>query len=398
MFHKTFTLTFWATTALLIGIMLISPYDSAAGMDVWTSNGPYGGPVSQVAINPIEPNIMYAAVSSVDSYEGYGKGVFKSTDGGETWSPSSTGLTNLSIITIAIDPKTPSTLYAGTSEAGGPSGLFKSVNGGESWTRLGSNVEEFRWGGGFYCIAIDPKTPTTLYVAKERLFKSTNGGTTWVRNDQVKEGQELWGVRFVAIDPTNTRTLYAIASDRLFQSTDGGNTWRDLSRQEEPDQPPPPRFYGDWRHLSIVIDPKTPKTLYVTTGRYGLYKSTDEGKTWAKKHGGLPELGATGDYRHGVMALALNPKNSSTVYAASLSAGVYKSVDGGETWKQLGLKNASVKSIAIRPDETSNIYAASNGGIFQSTNEGKTWEPRHTGITNLMMNSIVSNPEAPTIL
>jgi len=399
--YKTFfTLAFGATTALLIGITLMTPHDSAAGEDVWTSNGPYGGPVRRVVINPIEPNIMYAAVSSVYSYgyEEYGKGVFKSTDGGETWHPSNTELTNLNIVTIAVDPKTPKTLYAGTSESsGGHPGLFKSINGGESWTRLESTLEEFRW-GRFYCIAIDPDAPATLYVAGERIFRSTDGGATWMRKGQGQAGPELWGTRFIAIDPTNPRTLYAIASERLFQSTDGGDTWRDLSRQERPEQPPPLRFYGDWRHLSIVIDPKMPKTLYVTMGRYGLYKSTDGGETWTQKHGGLPELGATGDYQHGVVALALDPKNPLTVYAASQSAGVYKSVDASDTWKQIGLKNALVQSITVHPDKPSNIYAASNGGIFQSADGGQTWKPKHTGISNLTLNAIVSDPKIHTIL
>ena len=95
--------------------------------------------------------------------------MFKSTDGGATWSPVNNGLTNKSVWALAIDPSTPTTLYAGTWN-----GVFKSINGGTTWSANGLT------GNGVFALAIDPSTPTTLYAGTNGgVFKSINGGTTW---------------------------------------------------------------------------------------------------------------------------------------------------------------------------------------------------------------------------
>jgi photosystem II stability/assembly factor-like uncharacterized protein len=117
--------------------------------------------------------------------------VFKSTDGGTTWSAVNSGLTNTAVFALAIDPTTPNTLYAGT----GGGGVFKSTNGGATWVATGTGPTNVR------ALAINPTTPTTLYAGTNGggVFKSTDGGTTW---SAVNTGLTNLYVRALVINPT----------------------------------------------------------------------------------------------------------------------------------------------------------------------------------------------------
>jgi len=124
----------------------------------WTAIGPNGGPVTALAINPVTPSTLYAGTDG---------GVFKSTDGGTSWRAVNT---NSYVYALAINPKIPSTLYAGSDGAG----VFESTDGGASWTAVlpGTSV---------FALAIDPMTPSTLYAGTfgGGVSKSTDGGATW---------------------------------------------------------------------------------------------------------------------------------------------------------------------------------------------------------------------------
>jgi len=138
---------------LLIGLLALfmsfsQPLTVSAGINVWTSLGPEGGSISALAIDPATPTTLYAGT--------FLAGVFKSTNGGESWSAANTGLINTYVYALAIDPKTPTTLYAGTY--GG--GVFKSTNGGESWSAVNTGLISTYISD----LEIDPKTPTILYA------------------------------------------------------------------------------------------------------------------------------------------------------------------------------------------------------------------------------------------
>src|SRR5436189_276047 len=150
----------FVSLGVLLGALLVTSSRAAeGGINSWTStNGPNGGPIGALAIDPVTPATLYAGTDS--------NGVFKSTNGGGSWSAVNTGLTdnnasrNVAALTIA--PQIPTTLYAGT---GG--GLFKSTNGGGNWSALNSGL------GGL--LAIDPQRPATLYATGGGgVFKSTN--------------------------------------------------------------------------------------------------------------------------------------------------------------------------------------------------------------------------------
>jgi len=165
--------------------------------------------------------------------------VFKSTNGGGSWSAVITGLYD--VFVLAIDPLTPTTLYIGD---GG--NAYKSINGGGSWSAIGI-------GWSTFTLAIDPQTPTTLYMGTSiGLFKSTNGGGAW--NGILGHYSR---VSDVAIDPLMPTTLYA---GGVVKSTNGGGSWSDMSTGL------PNRYV-----FTLAIDPQNPATLYVGTDGAGVF-------------------------------------------------------------------------------------------------------------------------------
>src|SRR5262249_13169214 len=132
-----------------------------AGPNVWTSIGPDGGAVSALAIDPQSPSTIYAATFG---------GIFKSTDGGENWKALSVPTSGLSFFALAVDPQNRGTVYAGTMV-----GVFKTTDGGASWSspQMAFPVN---------ALVIDPRSPGTVFAGTAQLggvLKTTDGGRTW---------------------------------------------------------------------------------------------------------------------------------------------------------------------------------------------------------------------------
>ena len=171
---------------------------SKAGLNEWTSHGPEGGYVRSLAINPNTPSTIYAGT--------WGGGVFKSTNGGGNWTAMNTGLTSTYVYALAIDPNTPLTIYAGTS-----GGVFKSTNGGGNWTAMNTGLTNTY----VHALAIDPNTPLTIYAGTwGGVFKSTNGGGNWTA---MNTGLTNTYINALAINPDTPSTIYA--------GTDGGGVF-----------------------------------------------------------------------------------------------------------------------------------------------------------------------------
>ena len=346
------------------------------------------GNITALAIDPVTPTTLYAGTSD--------RGVFKTTDGGATW--SGTGLTNIAGWPLAIDPRTPTTLYAGTH-----SGLFKSTDGGASWLAINTGLPNPYVAD----LAIDPQTPATLYalVPDAGVFKSTDGGGTW---NLVLRNEWFWDTTIfqdLAIDPQNPATLYAsvyyATSETEFgevlKSTDGGASWFCTA------------LCGDWWSGplyppvgNLAIAPQTfqnPTTVYAA-GSYGaLFKSTDEGASWI-------ELTICPDCLP--VHLAIDPQNPATLYSVisyASYAGAFKSIDGGTSWSAVnnGLTdmilafglNPDVRTLAIDPVTPTTLYAGTNLGVFKSTDGGPSWSP--TGLfQHSPLSSVSLNPASVT--
>ena len=177
-------------------------------------------------------------------------------------------------------------------------------------------------------MAIDPTTPSTVYVAIASLagvYKSTNGGDSWMLMNNGLSGAVT--INALAINPSVTGTVYAGAIGGVFKTADGGSTWVKKNNG-----------------LSIsvyylAIDPQTPSSIYAAG--FGVYKSTNSGDTWSSSNSGLPDLNTH--------TIVIDPINSSNVYVAT-NSGVAKSTNGGTNWIGVssGLGNESVSSSEYR--------------------------------------------------
>jgi hypothetical protein len=178
--------------------LIVGAHAGRAGVNVWTTHGPYGDPVSALAIDPRTPSTLYAGTA--------GGGVFQSTNSAGSWSPVNSGLTDMEVNALAIDPLTPSTLYAGIRD----SGVFQSTDSGGSWSAVNSDLPNNTY---VYALAIDPRTPSTLYAGTvgDGVFQSTDSGGSWSLSwSPVNSGlTNNTYVYALAIDPSTPSTLYA---------------------------------------------------------------------------------------------------------------------------------------------------------------------------------------------
>jgi len=290
--------------------------------------------VSTLAINPRTPSILYAGTDI---------GVFRSMDNGDHWMAMNTGLTNLNVTSVVIDPINPATLYAGSYDIG----VFRSTDSGGTWSAVNTGLT----GHPVYSLAINPKTPATLYAGTDiGVFRSTNSGDTWRALTSLPNTElNNRGVHFLAIDPKTPATLYAGAEVGVFRSTNSGSTWTELRLGAV---------------SSLVINPLTPSTLYA--GGAGVFRSTNSGSTWSAPNTDFPQY--TTAY-----CLAIDPKTPATLYAGTLNgnagtgSGVFRSTNSGNTWTSLGIGiiKQKVHSLAIDPLTPSILYAGTNGGIFR---------------------------------
>ncbi len=324
--------------------------DSPRPVNVWTSNGPEGGEVYSLAIDPVNPSIIYA---------GNSQGVFKSTDGGRSWGSSNTA--PIFDSKLIIDPSNTATIYAASEGT-----VLKSTDGGASW----SNQDIVTlWVAWVYDLAIDPRSTSTIYAATSRgVFKSTNGGASWTGVLTDFQPSRL------AIDPVNTAIVYAAGFHGVFKTTDGGVAWTKVGKG----------LLEDYYLQAIAIDPSNSNTIYAGTYQ-GVLKSTDSGAKWTKFENGLPKA-----Y---VQTLAIDALHTATIYAAT-GSGLFKSTNGGTSWSLSS--SLPTFDIAIDPSNPGSLFIGTDVGIFKSPNDGTMWSRAdRSGLGSAVVNSLVIDPRDP---
>ena len=224
-------------------------FKSEDGGGSWVTTGFSDRPANALAIDPTTPMTLFAATGDCHP-RACGGAVYKSTDGGDTWSDV---LAGPYVHAIVIDPTTSTTLYAGTVGGSLTPGVVKSVDGGVSWTAANLGLPD----GAISALVVHPAIPSMVYAGTEQAgaFKTTDGGATWVTT-----GFPRPFVGALAIDPVTPTTLYA-GTDGVYKSSDGGTTWTMLNTGL-------PDKVSVW---ALAIDPTNPRKLFAGTFGGGVF-------------------------------------------------------------------------------------------------------------------------------
>lgn len=266
-------------------------------------------------------------------------------------------------------------------------GIFKSTNAGASWTLVRPAASEY---DAVFGLVIDP-AGKVFASTSDGLFKSSNGGASWA---------DLINARITALvsDPATPRTLYAASPAGVFQGIENGIEWTGRSSG----------LNSSFVNV-LAPDPHAPGTLYAGTGGTfdspqpllgGVFKSTDGGLSWTAADSGITWPGGVGARGRGVTALAVDPLTPGTLYTGTPAGGVFKSTDGGASWRaaSTGLGGpAWVRALAIDPATPGTVYAGVDSGIYKSTDGGAHWVLLTHGGTH-SVSALVVDPASPDTL
>jgi len=319
-----------------------------------------GGLVHGLAFDPSAVSTAYAATQI---------GVFRTTDGGLTWTVSRVGLPDWNVGRLAVASQ--GFVYAATASQG----VFVSSDGGMTWAPARNGLPyvgaSFKpvWG-----LASEPRSSTTLYAATQAgVFKTSDGGSTWAS----LPGSPAGGYSgIVAVDP-NTPDTVLVGSGGIFRSTDGGATWTSGGQI--------PTLYPGF--YSIAFDPFAAGTLYVGTN-LGVFKSIDEGASLAQASTGL-----TGS----VLSLSADPRQPGHLVAGTSGAGVFETRDGGGSWVPSGgLSSVAMYALAFDPSAAGKVLGGTADGAYTSNDGGGSWTRRGGGFGARPTNSFAFDPSAPS--
>jgi len=293
--------------------------------------GPFGGVVVQLLPDPAAPGTLYLAA--------FGRGVYRSTDGGRRWVLAAQGLEDPAVLALALDPGGAGTLFAGTD-----SGIFVSRDRAGTWTRLGLRDRNIR------SLAFGPGRPAVLYAATDRgVLASADGGRTWQPRNA---GLEMRDVRVLRAGPP-PGWLYAAGFGGVFRSGDGGLAWQSLGPG-----------LGDDRVRALAVDPVRPDRVYAGTAAGGVFVTTEGGRGWRALNEGLRN--------HTVLSLLLTPQGERYVGTVG---GVHRWDPAAGGWRHVGgdLLTLTVTFVAADLHRPGRVYAGTGGLVYVSDDRGQHW-------------------------
>ncbi len=360
-----------------------SPAEQLTSKLHWRSIGPYiGGRVVAVVGVPSVPNLFYMG--------GVQGGVWKSTDYGSSWTNITDGkipgVAN-PIGALAVAPSNPNVIYAGTGEADirgdfdTGDGIYKSTDGGKTWSYAGLRQTHMTTK-----LVVDPRDPNVVYAASmghvfapnsdRGIFKTTDGGKSWRK---VLFVDDKTGGVDLSIDMRHPATLYAAMwqaqrvpwkltsggpGSGLYKSTDGGAHWTEISNN-------PGYAKGTLGKIGVSVAQSDPRVIYsiVQAADGGVFRSDDGGKTW-KHTNALWKLRQRAFYYTAIFA---DPTNSKKAYAPNVNS-MYVSTDAGRVWKPIdGIPHGDHHIIWINSLHPDILLEGNDGGATVSANGGKTW-------------------------
>jgi photosystem II stability/assembly factor-like uncharacterized protein len=386
----------------------------------WTSIGPSGinsgspshwgemsGRIRGLAVHPTDPNTVYVGVAAGS--------IWKTTNGGTSWTNVGDNLASITYGAIAIDPNNPNNIYAGAGEIMfnfafniyDGRGLYKSTDAGVTWTHITAGFGNVTHFGD---LVVSPHNSNLVFgalgsgysyiinIGNEGIWRSTDAGISWARTLNVADAFDI------IVHPTNSNTIYAAAGGALttsgfYISTDAGFTWI----QSNTGLPAATTI----RRIQITLANSAPATIYAliynSSNTTVAYKTTNGGTTWSQISAGTP-LG--GNYGSGWidqgwydLCISADPTNANFVLAGNVE--LHQTTNGSNFLVNRvapGLNawscptHVDLHRIVFAPSNHNVIYIACDGGIYKSTNNGTSWASANNGITTIQFYRMASHP------
>ena len=364
--------------SVLLSLVLfgLAPFAIPQKVEPWTNRGPYGGMISDIAIDPSNPNKMFAGTYM-------GDGLYVTMDGGSKWQAVEDTFKDRIVWAVKIAPMDNNVIWVAHN-----CDVEKSADGGGTWTHIenrdmqwdcencGGQEDANRW---CTCLAVDPFDARTVYVGTSgpngddsggAIYKTEDGGKTWTKTNQGNDFD--YRVVDIDIDPQNADIIWAVTKDSagtLYRSEDRGESWKNI-------------LTINTGFTTVAVKPNHADTVF-TGSRYGIIKHYFDGDKWQYLWPVIPkDIGC-----RSVRDMTFDPQNPEVLYAAWSydSSGdrvrkVSRSTNGGIDWETYTVKYMFT-SLAVHPKNSEVIFGGERyAGVYKSENHGQAWFPVNNGI------------------
>jgi photosystem II stability/assembly factor-like uncharacterized protein len=379
--------------ALAVGSLVVAGKATAAA---WRPLGPEGGTVSLLRFAHADPRLVYAAtragLSSLFFFGSPPAGgrIFRSADGGATWSAASQGLPNLAVLSLAIDPVRSTVAYVGNA-----AGLWRTADGGGGWSPVYGPLA----GQAVTALAIDPAHPATIYAGTAytgdpdqatsgRVFRSDDGGHSWALHSRGLAAPH-WPntVVALAVDTTSPGSVVAILNN--FPAC--GSFWKSANRGLDWHQANGPSFSFCPDSSGIQQDPIS-GTLYASTPDPDgtLLSSVDSGENWRVSY-----------YQPAAVVVSASGKLYGVFAVGGYHVGfpsrfIHASSDGGLSWEVVGRAPGAIELLAVDPTASERLLAgAVRRGLFRTSDGGATWSGANSGLVATVITQVTVDSQPP---
>ncbi|PXF60273.1 MAG: hypothetical protein C4B58_00055 [Deltaproteobacteria bacterium] len=374
----------------------LASYAVSQEVKAWTNLGLYGGQIYDIAINPSNPDKMFAGTYM-------GDGLYVTSDGGRNWQAVDDTFKDHAVLAVKIAPSNNNVIWVAYNYW-----VEKSTDEGKTWTHI--SIRDMQWNcqncggvgdGNRFCIslAIDPSDPQTVYVgtagpdegyfgSSGATYKTMDGGTTWTKTNQGNDFD--YTVVDIDIDPQNSSIIWAVTSSygvggwagTLYRSEDRGETWNNILTR-------------DSEFTTVVVKPNDSNTVFTGSG-YGIIKHYFDGNEWQHIWPVIPEDIAC----RLVWDIAFDPRNPAVLYAAwkNIWFGdglpkVSRSVNGGIDWETYTVDYNFI-SLAVHPTKSGVIFGGEEYlGVYESEDHGQAWSPVNNGISAVIVYDVALDPD-----
>lgn len=357
----------WSTKNPSIVYAAVSNFDVYKSTDAgksWEATG--RSTALSVAVDPTNPQIVYSG--------GYSGSLKKSTNGGQDWVDKNTGISNAHVDVVLVDPKIPTTVWAGTDDT-----IYRNEGGGDGpWTQRATGLPA---SASVRDLAIDHEDSDILWAAmgNEQLWRTDDEGAQW---DQVTAYTSPFA-NSVEVDPTNSARVYVGSSARVYLLTNNGQTIAE-------------RDFDFFQLSSIAVSLSNSPILYAVDLN-SIFRSIDRGQQWLRRDKGYI---ATDVYDMDIAG--------TSIFAATGQKGIVRSTDGGTTWtsRNNGLSDFDMGAIAVAPSARQIMYAGmgtDTDAVFRSEDSGASWARADDGMVDgatelRIVSALEVHPDDPNVV